>query len=627
MAINHSITSIYWLSVPLNCVSSIEAVVDPFVAALLNRLPELVRHDPSLISSSEVAVGSTIKRPSSGIGTPRKSPKLESRPVISEAKVPEPAQSLPRAVLPGSRPVLPAAMLPSVTDTVPVSVTPKLPEPEILAPAPAVSLSVSAAPSSSASSSEFFTCIPSSVFGELDAEIAKHKQLTNVTKSPILALSLSPSTGSTDLVSNSDLSYTQSNPFAATISGSRILTGSKALQPVHEVTFASLPWTYEAGAALSVLAPNPPELVDRMLSLLQFDDVTASFAVSGCEKAGITHAFTRNDGGVLVSPKLALQWIPDLSQFPAKPVLRFLADRATDKSEKRRLLFLCSKEGIASYRALRESGATTADLLELFPSAIPKGSDAVTFLGVLCEHAARLQARCYSYSSAPSSSNVSVAFNTQEWTTPHGIKRRGIATSHLLSRVGGQVLVFPRIETGGFVAPESAYEGNVLMIATGTGITPFRAFLEARAKQTADQRKGKWWLVYGCRFAGEEGDSVYLDEIRTWKEQGVLDRLDVVYSRDTGRSELSAEFGAEQKAGAKYVQHALALHASELYSFLADDNSIVYTCGEYKTMGRGVVTALAEIWEERQGWEKGKGIEYWMEERGEKGGYRRDVWG
>jgi sulfite reductase alpha subunit-like flavoprotein len=218
---------------------------------------------------------------------------------------------------------------------------------------------------------------------------------------------------------------------------------------------------------------------------------------------------------------------------------------------------------------------------------------------------------------------VKVAFNAQEWTTRWGSKRRGVATGYL--EKAEDVRVFPRSVEGVFTVPEDA--GDVVLVASGTGITPFRGFLEARARQPVAERKGKWWLVYGCRFPGKDGDAVYMDEVEGWLAEGVLDRLDVVCSRDAGASRFSAEVAESDKAAAKYVQHVLRLHSGDLHAFLEDEKSVVYVCGDAKTMGKGVSAALGEIWEEKEGWKVGEGVEYWLEKRAEEGGFRRDVWG
>lgn len=603
--------------------------MDPWIAKLWHLLPDLVVRDPTKATLAHEG-SKPMKRPPPP-GSPKRSP-------LAPPTVAAPAAQVPPAAPRSSGEIqTPTPVRAETTDSVkdiplflpqPAIASPPTPTPaQVLATAPIAALPaavpiLNVVPASGIAASTYYFAPPAdpAPLFDFSTELAKYKQLTNVTKSPLHALTLVPTARSLDhtLVSDASLPFCHDNPCRVRIAAQRVLTGSKALQPVIELQLDSIPWTWQPGDALGILAPNPPELVAAMLALIPID-ADAELTVTGADKLGLSGS---------ISARLALERLTDLVQFPNKNILRMLADRAQAKEEKKRLLFLCSKEGIASFRTLRESGMTLPDVLGAHRSALPASNEAVVFLAGLLEHAARLQPRYYSFASAPGDT-VRIAFNLQEWTTTWGSRRRGVATGHMAALAAGtELCVFPRAVQGIFAAPEPDQECNVLLIASGTGITPFRGFLEQRAK--LGEKKGNWWLVYGCRFGGIEGDASYLDEIESWKNSGVLSRLDVVFSRDTASSQVSSgsqEVSEADKGNLKYVQHVLRHHASDVYEFLKPETSIVYLCGDAKTMGKGVSSTLGDIWEEKEGLKKGEGIEFWMEKRAEEGGYRRDVWG
>ncbi|KAI9021272.1 hypothetical protein DFJ74DRAFT_607211 [Hyaloraphidium curvatum] len=568
--------------------TGIEAVVDPWIANLWHILPDLVWRDPVKVAALK-SIGTSPKRDAlsafASFAAARKKEEGE--------KAAAPPAEIPLGVVSNGR-------VSPVVDIAPPLTFPPL-APEFRAPTPPIA---SRTPSVEA--------------------LSKFKQLTNVTKSPASGVSLQH-TGRTHephpypFRSSPSAAASHSNPFLARITTHRILTGDRAPQPVHEVGLEQVPWSWQAGDALAVLAPNPPELVAGIIRILCIEDADVEhhpFPITGEKEPMLT-------------VRSLLTWLVDLPQFPTKSVLRLLADMATVKDDRKRLLFLCSKEGINAYRALKTCGATLLDVLSCFPSCVPPAEKTAQLLAALVEHAARLQPRNYSFAGSPleGASGCRIAFNEQEWTTSWGSPRRGIASGFLEALAvagGGKVPVFPRVAHTNFEPPADEEEHNVLLVATGTGITPFRGFLQQRVR---GGKRGKWWLVYGCRFPGGDGDAVYLDELRAMREQGVLDRLDVVYSREPERSELSAAPPAD--AEMRYVQHALRAHGKDVHAFLKDESSVVYTCGDAKTMGKGVLAALGEIFEECEGWEagKGEGVEFWMEKRAERGGFRRDVWG
>ena len=125
-----------------------------------------------------------------------------------------------------------------------------------------------------------------------------------------------------------------------------------------------------------------------------------------------------------------------------------------------------------------------------------------------------------------------------------------------------------------FRLPENT-DTPVIMIGPGTGIAPFRAFLEARAATNA---KGKNWLFFGDQH--EKSDFLYRDEILAWQSSGLLTRLDLAWSRD--------------QAEKVYVQHKILAAAAELWSWL-ENGAHLYICGDASRMAKDVHNALLQV--------------------------------
>jgi len=130
------------------------------------------------------------------------------------------------------------------------------------------------------------------------------------------------------------------------------------------------------------------------------------------------------------------------------------------------------------------------------------------------------------------------------------------------------------IASSGFSLPEND-ELPVIMIGPGTGVAPFRGFLQEREYRQAN---GKSWLFFGDRQSAT--DFLYEDEFALWRDDGVLNRLDVAFSRD--------------QANKVYVQHRMLEHAAELYRWL-EQGANVYVCGDAQHMAADVDAALHKI--------------------------------
>lgn len=197
--------------------------------------------------------------------------------------------------------------------------------------------------------------------------------------------------------------------------------------------------------------------------------------------------------------------------------------------------------------------------------------------------------REYSIASLPADGRLELLVRQ----TRHDDGRLGLASGWLTEHAAPGVAIALRIRANrGFHPP--ADDRPLILIGNGTGLAGLRAHLKARA--AAGRHRN--WLLFGERTA--QHDAFHHDELAAWQAGGVLERMDLVYSRDGG--------------ALRYVQDAVRAHAGTLREWVEDDAAI-YVCGSLKGMAGGVSDALAEVLGEEA-----------LLRLGEEGRYRRDVY-
>jgi sulfite reductase (NADPH) flavoprotein alpha-component len=334
---------------------------------------------------------------------------------------------------------------------------------------------------------------------------------------------------------------------------------------------------YEVGDSLGVIARNSSELVAAIIERLGAKPETAVLSPDGIERPLIE----------------ALSEACEIRR-PSDQAIEVLASRALDRDES--LVLQAMAEG---YPGAGPEDADLLDLLEAFPSARPPLSELTSAL-------APLEPRLYSIASSPRHARGEIHLAVAAVRYERRSRRRhGVASTFLADRlgIGDPVRVFVRPSHGFRLPP--APETPIIMIGPGTGVAPFRAFLQERRALGA---RGRNWLFFGnprrrCDFLFEE-------ELTGYCRDGLLTRLDLAFSRDQ-----------QDKV---YVQHRLLEHAAELWAWL-EEGAHLYLCGDAQRMARDVEAGLAYIIA-RHGGMGMTAAKTWLGRLAAQGRYQKDVY-
>lgn len=335
--------------------------------------------------------------------------------------------------------------------------------------------------------------------------------------------------------------------------------------------------SYEVGDALGVMPENDPELVEAVLKAMgaRGDELVAT--VGGL----ILHAYDA------LAKHFVITKVSD-------QLAELLANHASDASEAATLKTLVNDdvEGIPT-------GWDVLDLLEQFPSARAPVQEMITSLSPL-------QPRLYSISSSLKAhpDEVHLTVGVVKYTQG-GRLRKGVASTFLTEtlRLRQKTGVFVH-HSPGFRLPASG-DTPIIMIGPGTGIAPFRAFLQERA---ATGSKGKNWLFFGDQR--QSSDFLYREELEQFLQKNVLTRLDTAFSRDQ-----------KEKI---YVQHRMLEHGKEIWAWLLE-GAHFYVCGDARRMALDVDQALHQIVAE-QGAMSSEAASEFVKAMSKAKRYQRDVY-
>jgi sulfite reductase (NADPH) flavoprotein alpha-component len=334
--------------------------------------------------------------------------------------------------------------------------------------------------------------------------------------------------------------------------------------------------TYQPGDALGIHAANCSATVAAIIARLGADPDKEFEGPDGIRRTLRDNLLTACDiGGV------------------SDEAVEVLASRAVNISESQRLQALA--EG---YPGASPENADLLELLETFPSARPPLQELISALSPL-------QPRLYSISSSPKFATDAVHLTVAAVRYElRGRRRSGVASTFLAERArpGAGVKIFVQ-EAHGFRMPTDPV-APMIMIGPGTGIAPFRAFLQERRAVGAT---GRNWLFFGDQRRAS--DFLYEDELTAFHRDGLLHRLDLAFSRDQPER--------------IYVQQRMREQAKELWRWL-EDGAHLYVCGSV-AMGKDVDAALAAIIARQTGKSIGAAKAYLADlTRADR--YRRDVY-
>ncbi|QKS88552.1 sulfite reductase subunit alpha [Curtobacterium flaccumfaciens] len=338
--------------------------------------------------------------------------------------------------------------------------------------------------------------------------------------------------------------WNKRNPYPSRLVENRLLSSPRSAKEIrhYEFDLGDSGIEYAAGDALAVVPVNDEVFV---ADLLEQVGANGGEAFDG---RPITEVL-RTDREIRTPSK---DLIADLVQRAPSSELAAVVAHG-DKHELDRWLW-----GRDVLDLLRDAGPAAPGLDELLPNLRP------------------LQARQYSISSSPLAhpDRIHLTIASVRYGDPHRMYA-GVASTFLADRVApdGTVDVYLQPNASfGVPADESA---PMIMIGPGTGVAPFRGFLHERAVSGAT---GRNWLFFGDQH--RDTDFVYQDELTELQEQGVLDRLDLAFSRD--------------QAEKVYVQTRMLERSAELFAWL-EDGGHVYVCGDASRMAKDVEAALLQV--------------------------------
>lgn len=340
--------------------------------------------------------------------------------------------------------------------------------------------------------------------------------------------------------------WSKKNPFPAPFIGNIELNSPESARDTRHFEFdlTGSGLSYEVGDVLGIYPKNNEALVDEMIASLGFDaEETVSTPDRG--EQPLRSALIQDFDITTLSKKAMGDWAEKSGSEFLKDLLEADDPAAIED-------FLWGRELI--------------DLVNDYPVSFSGPGEFVGFLR-------KLGARLYSISSSPKAHPDQVHLSVAKVTyDTHGRSREGVCSTYLSNRVGeGETVPVFFQPAAHFKLPKDL-STDVIMCGPGTGIAPFRAFLEEREATSAT---GKNWLFFGNPH--EATDFLYKEQLLAQKEKGVLHRLDLAWSRDS-----------DEKV---YVQDKMKEHAGELWNWL-EGGAHFYVCGDAKRMAKDVEAAL-----------------------------------
>ncbi|MCY8641433.1 assimilatory sulfite reductase (NADPH) flavoprotein subunit [Bacillus haynesii] len=373
--------------------------------------------------------------------------------------------------------------------------------------------------------------------------------------------------------------YSRKNPFRAEVLENLNLNGRGSNKETRhlELSLEGSGLTYEPGDALGIFPENNPELVDMLLAELKWDP-NVTITVDQGENLSLKEALT--------------------SYFEITVLTKKFIQQAAELIENEKLRELAASENADQLKAY----IAGRDLIDFVRDFGPIAAAPQEFVSILRKMPPRLYSIASSFAANPDEVHLTIGavrYNT------HGRDRKGVCSVLCAERLqpGDTLPVFIQPNKN-FKLPENP-EAPIIMVGPGTGVAPFRSFMQEREETGAP---GKSWMFFGDQHFVT--DFLYQTEWQKWLSDGVLTKMDVAFSRDT-----------EEKV---YVQHRMLEHSKELFEWL-EEGAAFYVCGDKNNMAKDVQNALLEIIEKEGGKSREEAEAYLAEMKKQKR-YQRDVY-
>ncbi len=370
--------------------------------------------------------------------------------------------------------------------------------------------------------------------------------------------------------------YSRKNPFYAEVLESINLNGRGSNKETRhvELSIEGTNFNFEPGDSIGILPENDEKLVDALLTALQFDPQAEVNVFD--EKLLIREALQK---------KLEITVL-------SKPLLQKIGAYTVHKE------FTKLVEDANDWKDY----AKGRDLLDVAQDFAPFSWNAQQFVELL----RKIPARLYSIASSQKANNdeVHLTIGKVSYET-NGRQRLGVCSGSVAERIQiGDTLPIYVHKNPNFRLPEQQ-DTPIIMIGAGTGVAPYRAFLEEREELGIE---GKAWLIFGDQHFVT--DFLYQTDWQRWLASGTLTQMDVAFSRDTDKK--------------IYVQHKIEENAATFYEWL-EQGAVIYVCGDEKAMAADVDATIHRLIEQ-QGQKTPEEAKAFVNELKQQNRYQRDVY-
>ncbi|RHW33256.1 assimilatory sulfite reductase (NADPH) flavoprotein subunit [Lysinibacillus yapensis] len=371
------------------------------------------------------------------------------------------------------------------------------------------------------------------------------------------------------------IEYSRKNPFSAEVLEKINLNGEGSnKETIHlELSLEGSGITFEPGDSLAIYPLNNENLVNSLISALGFE-------------AGKTVTVENEE----LTLKDALTYLLEITPL-TKPVMKKIGEYTLNEEF----------HAILADRELFKTYTHGRDLLDVVEKFAPFSWNEQSFVDALRKLPPRQYSIASSLSAYPDEVHLTIAAVRYE---VDGRNRLGVCSTYVADNleIGDKVRVYVQ-KSPNFKLP--ADEAPIIMVGPGTGIAPFRSFMQEREERGA---QGKSWLFFGDQHFVT--DFLYQTEWQSWLKSGVLTKMDVAFSRDQ-----------EEKV---YVQHKMQKHAAELYEWL-ENGAYFYVCGDKDRMAADVQNTLLQIIAE-QGSKTEEEAKAYLDDLRKQKRYQRDVY-